>query len=403
MRILFASDVSIARVIGGAERVLYEQATRLAERGHKVIILTRLLPEHERKQEVIRGVEEWRYQVDRKNALTFFFSTRINAQVVLMHIGEKGNFDVINGHQPFTAGAVLSTPVARRVPLIYTCHSLAFEEYLTRNSPPPTFVSRCLYYLRARHLRRWERNILHFSKHVIALSDFTRDKLTSIHKVPEGKITIIPGGVDTERFQPPSDRMEIRKKLNLPTDRVILLTVRNLVPRMGLENLIQAMAKVKQARPEVLLYIGGTGPLKETLLRLVHTLGLENHVFFTGFIPEDELPLTMGAADCFVLPTIALEGFGLVTVEALACGTPVLGTPIGGTVEILRELDDRLLFPSPSPEKMADAIINHLSAWRHDPASYKKLRTLCRRFVEERYSWEANVSKTEQLFFRMAR
>ncbi|HRR39717.1 MAG TPA: glycosyltransferase, partial [Syntrophales bacterium] len=123
-----------------------------------------------------------------------------------------------------------------------------------------------------------------------------------------------------ERFHPSGDRRDIRRRLGIPENRAVILTVRNLVPRMGLENLITAMKDVVKALPDVLLIIGGSGPLREKLLRLACELQLSDSIRFTGFIRDEELPDYYRAADIFVLPTIELEGFGLVTLEALACG-----------------------------------------------------------------------------------
>ncbi|MCX7982779.1 MAG: glycosyltransferase family 4 protein [Syntrophales bacterium] len=403
MRILFLADVSIERVIGGAERVLHEQATRLAQRGHQVYVLTRLLPEHESKSKVIGKVHEWRYSVDYKNAITLLFSTRVNAPFVLSQLLQEGVFNVVNGHQPFTSWAFLCTPFAQKMPFIYTCHSLAFEEFLSRNPQPVQLVKMLLYRLKMIALRRMEKDVLMRSHHIITLSEYTQKKLQAAHNISEHKINIIPGGVDTDRFRPLSDRYETRRNLGLPLDRPVIITVRNLVSRMGLENLIAATGEIKKAFPEFSLIIGGTGPLKDTLEEMVTRLNLSKHVSFLGFIPEDKLPLYLGAADYFILPTINLEGFGLVTVEALACGTPVLGTSIGGTVEILTPLDERLLIPSPASESIAAAIIDHMRLWTRDQTAYLKLRERCRHYVEERYSWEVNIEKTEELFFRMAR
>ena len=167
---------------------------------------------------------------------------------------------------------------------------------------------------------------------------------------------------------------------------------------MGLENLIEAMPDIVRAIPDVQLVIGGTGPLKEPLLQLSQTLGMENHIRFAGFIPEEDLPTFFGAADAFILPTIALEGFGLVTVEALASGTPALGTPVGGTIEILRDLGPDFLFRDTSPGAMSSLIIKHCKSWLQDPETYATLCRHCRHYAETRYSWQRNIETTERLF-----
>src|SRR5437899_12651573 len=145
----------------------------------------------------------------------------------------------------------------------------------------------------------------------------------------------IVGGADVERFHPSGTREAQRQALGLPGDRPLLFTLRNLEPRMGLDTLIRAMATVRERFPRVLLLIGGSGSLRPLLETLTISLSLSEHVRFLGFVPERDLPAYYGAAAAFVLPTRELEGFGLVTVAALACGTPVLGTPGGATPAIL--------------------------------------------------------------------
>jgi len=116
------------------------------------------------------------------------------------------------------------------------------------------------------------------------------------------------------------------------------------VPRMGLDNLILAIEQVIKTAPDIYLVVGGEGPLKDDLISMVKKLGVEKHIEFKGFISEDNLPEYYQMTDLFVLPTRELEGFGLVTLEALACGVPVLGTPVGGTKEIIGRFDPDFLF-----------------------------------------------------------
>jgi glycosyltransferase involved in cell wall biosynthesis len=126
------------------------------------------------------------------------------------------------------------------------------------------------------------------------------------------------------------------------------------------------------------------------LRRLAETLGLEETVRFTGFIPEDDLADYYRSADLFVLPTTALEGFGLPILESLACGTPVVGTAVGAIPEILGKLGSEFLVTDARPEGLARALAFHLSRGVSDD-----LRERCRRLVEERYGWETVVSQLE--------
>lgn len=398
LKILFVADVSIHDILGGAERVLFEQTTRLAARGHDVHMLTRRLPSHQSDDDVIQYVREWRYRVKQDNAVSLFAFTLRNGKRLFETISKANNFDCINFHQPFSAFAVMRSDSCKNIRKVYTCHSLAFEEYASRNAKPNSFAKKIVHSF---HLgsRRWiEKKVLNKSDLIVVLSRYTRDKLLDIYGVPDEKIAIIPGGIDLVRFHPPADKRAIRERLHLPQKKTILLTVRNLVPRMGIENLIRAMQEIVKSVPDIYLIIGGAGPLKDDLAMLSRRLNLDHYIHFTGFIPEDALPEYYQAADIFVLPTIELEGFGLVTLEALASGTPVLGTPVGGTQEILSRFDSRFLFKDISHESISRLIIEMCHEYRNHPDQWQFDSRRCRQFTEKYYSWETNVAATEALF-----
>ena len=106
-------------------------------------------------------------------------------------------------------------------------------------------------------------------------------------------------------------------------------------------------------------------------------------------------------ADLFILPTTELEGFGLVTVEAIASGLPVLGTQVGGTREILTKLGSDYLFDDSTPQSIAKGILGALNGWATNETAYKDVSENCRRVAEQHYSWDNHVSKLEDLFYSM--
>jgi len=398
LNILFVSDVSIGNVIGGAERVLYEQSIRLAQKGHNIDILTRRLPEHDSDHEIIGNVREWRYDVDQSSILSFYGSTQLNSRRLFESLHEKNNFACINLHQPFSSLGVVNSPLSKQLKKVYTCHSLSFEEYQSRNPKTRSAFGNIMRWINTQGRKEVEKKVLKASDKIIVLSHYTQDKLWKAYRIPPYKITIVSGGVDLDRFHPTSDRMEIRRRLNIPEDKMILLTIRNLVPRMGLENLIAAMKDVIENMPDTCLIIGGSGRLKDELVELSRRLKIAGNIKFAGFIPEQDLPDYYRAADAFILPTLELEGFGLVTLEALACGTPVLGTPIGGTKEILGTFDPNYLFRDTGSESIAALIIQTCRQFSDNPDLWKNVSSKCRTFVEAQYSWERNVDATEKIF-----
>jgi len=388
-------------MIGGAERVLYEESTRLAKKGNAIRVLTRKLPYHEADVENIKGVEEHRYNFQEKLFPFFFKSIMSDCRRAFRSLEENFPFDVINFHQPFSAIGVLSSTGSRRVPCVYTCHSLSFEEYISRTSSPGNPINWILQRLQVSARKSIERTTLKRSDRIVALSEYTREKLELTYGAKPSKLCVIPGGVDLERFRPSTDKAEIRARLSLPEGKFILFTVRNLVPRMGLENLISAFEIVQNGRPDLLLVIGGEGPLEKALKEQSNKCGVEDVVQFAGYIPDKDLPSYYQMADLFILPTTELEGFGLVTVEALASGLPVFGTQVGGTKEILTKLGSDYLFDDSTPQAIANGILKSLNGWATNQAAYKNISEACRKVAEHHYSWDNHVSKLEDLFYSM--
>ncbi len=397
MRILFVADVSIQAVIGGAERVLFEQAVRLARRGHEVHILTRQPPGDGRTRLVRQRVTEHRYAVDARNPVRFLGSTLRNARRLFASLAEVTAFDCIHFHQPFSAAGVLLAPGARSIPKVYTSHSLSCEEFVSRNPFPLGLLPQCAFRLNRLARRQVERWVLQRCRTVVALSRFSQRRLGEVHGIPAERTTIVPGGVDTDRFRPARDKRSIRQRLHLPSDGVVLFTVRNLVARMGLENLLLAVKAAIPRAPELFLVVGGAGPLDGGLREMAAREGLTESVRFAGFIPESDLPSYYRMADLFVLPTRELEGFGLVTLESLASGVPVAGTPVGATPEILGRLEPELLFRDATAASMADTISGCYRKVKEHPRQWAELGERCRRFAEH-YSWDVSVDALERMY-----
>ncbi len=132
---------------------------------------------------------------------------------------------------------------------------------------------------------------------------------------------------------------------------------------MGIDHLIKAAAWLKSetgGKVGFKVMIGGDGPLRESLKRSVQDSGMEDTIHFLGRIPDEELPLYYQASDCFVLPTRALECFGLIILESFACGTPVIATPIGSIPEVLGPFSKRSLTDGVDPKSIGKAMMKFL-------------------------------------------
>jgi glycosyltransferase involved in cell wall biosynthesis len=154
------------------------------------------------------------------------------------------------------------------------------------------------------------------------------------------------------------------------------------------------MPEIVAKHPDAYLVIGGTGPQRERLEAMINDLKISNCVKMVGYIADSDLASYYQSADLFVLPTSSLEGFGLVTVEALASGIPVIGTPVGGTVEILSKIDPILLTHGIEAEHIKRAIVSFLDKSLDDKFKSENLR----QHVMENYSWDRHTCEVESTY-----
>jgi len=231
--------------------------------------------------------------------------------------------------------------------------------------------------------RQIEQFVYRSADRVIVLSAAFRDLLVKDFQIDPARIVIIPGAIDSAAFLPSVSRQEARLRLGLPANRPIVLCVRRLVQRMGLEELIRAMAIVRTKIPNALLLIGGQGPLQVRLNEQIVRLGLSEQVRLLGFLPETDLPLAYRAADLSIVPSQALEGFGLTTLESLAAGTPVLVTPVGGLPEAVLGLNESLVLTGKTEGEIAQGLIAALA--RQLPLPLEKA---CQAYVSSKFDWK---------------
>lgn len=240
---------------------------------------------------------------------------------------------------------------------------------------------------------RVEGTVYRSADRVIVLSKAFGELVTNSFKVDPSRVRLVPGSVDTERFAHTGSREDSRRLLGFPLDRPILVSVRRLVHRMGLSTLIDAMPAIVAAMPEVLLVIGGQGPLRDALEAKVANSGLGRNVQFLGFIEETALPHVYAAADINLVPTRALEGFGLVAAEAMAAGTPSMVTPIGGLPEVVSPLAQNLVFASCSAEDIAAGIIGALRGNLRLPGAEQ-----CRQYIQDNFSSSLMAERTAAVY-----
>lgn len=241
-----------------------------------------------------------------------------------------------------------------------------------------------------------ERAVYRRASACIVLSRAFRDVLQKVYGIDAGRIHVVPPGVDLERFRPRGLRTQAREALGWPTGRPIVLAVRRLARRMGLPDLIAAAEIVRRRCPELLLLIAGAGQLRDELHAMIQSRGLTDHVRLLGRLPDEQLPLAYRAADLTVVPSVAWEGFGLVVLESLAAGTPVLVTPVGGLPETVEELSPHLVLPEGGAAAVADGLARALDGTLPLPSAEE-----CLAFARARYGW-ATVAENVAAVYRQA-
>jgi glycogen synthase len=228
-----------------------------------------------------------------------------------------------------------------------------------------------------RHLQ--QRTVFAHADRFIVLSQAFAATLAADFGVPTEMIDVIPGGVDLNLFDAEESQDEARAACGLP-DRPIVLCVSRLVAAKGLSTLINAMTIVRRQHPKAFLAIVGGGPLAEDLQRQIDRSSLHDSVHIFGHVGTG-LPLFYRAADVTIVPSALVEGFGLVVVESLAMGTPVLVTPVGGLPEVISNLDRQLILDGPTVNDLAAGLCRALS----NPSELPRANT-CRRYAT-RFEW----------------
>lgn len=216
-----------------------------------------------------------------------------------------------------------------------------------------------------RFFGRQRRKYLHKADAIVAVSHFTENALQRMMGVPASKIRLIHNGVNVQRFTPGPRPQYLAERYRL-AGKQIIVTVGRTVPRKGADVLIRALPEVLKAAPDAHLLVVGEGDYRPVLEELVRTYGMEAHVSFAGKVPEEELADHYRLCDVFAMPNREMpdgdtEGFGLVFLEANACGKPVIGGRAGGAVEAVRDGENGLLVDGWSVEDVAAGLIRLLT------------------------------------------
>ncbi|KKM10553.1 hypothetical protein SY88_12820 [Clostridiales bacterium PH28_bin88] len=284
------------------------------------------------------------------------------------------------------------------IPQVHISHSLGLVKAMaSQETSKPVIVSRL----------REERRILHRADAVVATSPPEQEVLHRSYAVPWEKIRLIPCGVDPSLFRP-RDRAGDRTRLGIKEQKVILYVGR-LEKTKGLEILLRAFSRITSAAGNgsgVELWIAGgspagagikPGPFEDHLRSLCHNLGINERVRFLGPVAQQELPVYYSAADVCVIPSF-YESFGLVAIEAMACGCPVVASRVGGLSYTVKHGLTGLTVEPRDPERLAQGIIQVLGDenFRHTLSENASAR------VAKCFTWPQVARQMAELYCEVA-
>ena len=194
------------------------------------------------------------------------------------------------------------------------------------------------------------------------------------------------------KFRPlAGKRLEMRRKLSIPESAIVVLTVRRLVYKNGVDTLIECANIAVKKNSHIVFLAVGKGPDSDSVKLRIAQLGIEDNFKLAGFVSDADLPSYYNAADMFVLPSKSGEGLPLVALEAMACALPVIATDVGGIGEVLKE-DYGKLVPPNQPELLAKAVLDFACQ------DFSKRKLELRAMMEEKFSWDTNVERLIKIY-----
>jgi phosphatidylinositol alpha-1,6-mannosyltransferase len=237
--------------------------------------------------------------------------------------------------------------------------------------------------------------VLRNARHVVAAGTYPAAEAERAAGRPL-PTTVVPPGVDTRRFRPltPAERDETRRRFGLPVDARVIVGVSRLVPRKGFDTAIRAVARLMDSHPDVVLAIAGTGRDDERLRRLAAELGAP--VRFLGRVGHDDLPFVYGCADVFTMLCrnrwggLEQEGFGIVFVEAAACGVPQVAGDSGGAAEAVADGETGLIVRHP---ERVDEAVDALRRLLDDDAERARMAAAARHRAETEFDYDVLAAR----------
>ncbi len=380
MRVLMYTWEFPPRIVGGLARHVYYLSKALAKIGVEVTVITLEFPGAPWSETIDNvSVERVRIEVGNPNFLSwvFLFNHFMEKRFALL----KKSVDVIHGHDWLVALASIATKHFTNKPLVFTYHSTERGRVGTLSTPDSFTID---------SLEWW---CGYEASKVIVTSKSMMNEIINAFKIPNNKISIIPNGIDISEFNIQVNPLEVKRNIGIGEDKKLVLFVGRITSQKGVTYLIQAVPKVLSSHPDARFIIVGDGWELGTIKNMIYSMGLEEHVKTLGFLPDHTVKSLMKAADVMVIPSI-YEPFGIVALEAMASGTPLVASDVGGLSEIIEHGKTGLKVYPANPDSIAWGINTILS----NPQWARTMAQNAFAMVKEKYSWEVIATKTAELY-----
>jgi glycosyltransferase involved in cell wall biosynthesis len=362
---------------GGTEIAAYNLAINMAKRGHEIDVFTTSIDSRE-STEIYPNMRVHRHPTSLKIASA-------NPSIKLIYKPLSYDLDIVHAHSPIPYSDLPALLYAKRkkIPLILTYQ---FDGQETGGS-----------FIRNTGVGVYNKffinRVMEGAEVIIATTQSYANESPYLKKYKD-KIVVIPNGINVDEVTTPSNQVESRKKLGLPDDIPIILFFGSLVQYKGPDILLRAFKQLNDEFPTAELIFAGRGPMFHELSDLSRELGVEKHVRFAGFVDDDLKPLYYKSADIFCLPSTTMaESFGIVNLEAMAAGIPIVASNLGGIPDIVQDGINGLLAEPGDFESLADA----LRSLMLNRDMRQKLGDTGRKLVNN-YSWDEITKKTENLY-----
>ena len=379
MKILMLTWEYPPRVVGGISRVVYDLSRTLIKDGHEVTVVTYKdgdVPSFEDD----KGVKVYRienYMINPNNFIDWVMQMNFNMVAKANEIiAKEGNFDVIHAHDWLVAYAAKTLKNSYNTPIVATIHATEAG----RNSG--------IHDEQQRYINDTEWMLTYESTEVIVNSNYMKSELQRLFGLPYEKINVVANGVNLNLFTGIERDYNFRRKYAMDNEKIILFIGR-LVYEKGIQNLIAAMPKVLAGYNDAKLVIGGKGGMIEELRAQVNALGISNKVYFAGYLGGKDVQKMYKAADIAVFPS-TYEPFGIVALEAMLSGNPIVVSDIGGLNEIVSHRENGMKAYTGNPNSYADSILEVL----YDQKLCSEMTKKAKYKVKNEYNWNKIAQET---------